>query len=334
MITLTQDEFKLFDSLCRMSQDALRKAMSAFLNKHYKRVISTKHYICAEGIIPIALVAHMDTVFEIPSEIFYDNIRNVMWSPTGMGADDRTGIFIIIQIIKSGLRPHIIFTTDEEIGCVGASILAGQKCPFKDLRYIIQLDRRGTNDCVFYDCDNQDFIKYVEQFGFSEAFGSFTDITTFCPAWKVAGVNLSVGYKEEHTRQERLYITPMFATLNKVKKMLTEKTIPSFEYIETQWSYAHWLGKDFYGSKYDSYLYDETCDTCGKPFMPEEMLFYQTKDGFFRNVCTDCFIKTNIVYCEKCNEPYEILQNQIIKEGEVCICPSCMKKQEREDKLV
>lgn len=60
-----------------------------------------------------------------------------MWSPQGLGADDRAGIFAIIQIIKSGLRPHIILTTDEEVGGVGADLLSKNGNPFADLRYII-----------------------------------------------------------------------------------------------------------------------------------------------------------------------------------------------------
>lgn len=327
------NEFKLFDSLCRMSQESIRKSMTTFLNKHYKKVISTKHYICAEGDIPIALVAHMDTVFNIPNEIFYDRDKNVAWSPDGMGADDRVGIFLILQILKEGLRPHVIFTADEEKGCVGASILAGQKCPFRDLRYIIQLDRRGTNDCVFYDCDNKEFTTYVESFGFSEALGTFTDISNICPKWKVAGVNLSVGYKDEHTKQERLYITPMFATLNKVKKMLTETNIPKFDYIESKW-YRGTYGTDWYSKLGEIYgygadLYDDKCDCCGKLFLLEEMLGYQTLDGFYHQACVDCYVKLNTAYCEICKEAFELPKDKEIKKDEKAICPTCQKRIER-----
>ena len=35
-----------------------------------------------------------------------------------------------------------------------------------DLKYIIELDRRGSDDCVFYQCDNHEFDAYVEKFGF------------------------------------------------------------------------------------------------------------------------------------------------------------------------
>lgn len=317
-----------------MSEDSVRKAMVSFLNKHYRRVISTKHYICAEGDIPIALVAHMDTVFEVPSEIFYDKERNVMWSPSGMGADDRTGIFLILQIIKEGFKPHIIFTTGEEKGCVGSGILAGQKCPFKDLRYMIQLDRRGTNDCVFYDCDNKDFVSYVEKFGFSEALGSFTDISELCPKWKVAGVNLSVGYKDEHTKQERLYVTPMFATLEKVKRMLSEDTIPSFEYIESIYSYSssEWYRK-ILGYDYSSYGYDfddQKCDYCGKLCLSEEMMIVQSEHNYYKYVCTDCYCnKLNVAYCDVCKDPYELPKDAVIKEGEISLCPACRSKKER-----
>ena len=68
-----------------------------------------------------------------------------------------------------------------------------KEAPMK-LNYIIQLDRRSSNDCVFYDCDNKEFTKYVESFGFLEGIGSFSDISVICLSWGIAGVNLSVGY--------------------------------------------------------------------------------------------------------------------------------------------
>ena len=84
----------------------------------------------------------MDTVFFKPATIiYYDRQKNTMWSPMGLGADDRAGVFAIIQILQSGLRPHIIFTTDEEKGCLGAEALAKTECPFQELKYIIELDR-------------------------------------------------------------------------------------------------------------------------------------------------------------------------------------------------
>ena len=219
MRILNKQELTLFENIVGVSQESLRAVLYKFLKQYYTNVVYDEDFLIAHGTIPIALVAHMDTVFKSPaSEVFYDRKKNVMWSPTGLGADDRAGIYAIIQIIKHGYRPHIIFTTDEEIGCVGASELSYLPCPFEDLRYIIQLDRRNANDCVFYDCDNPEFEKYVESFGFVTAFGSFSDISELCPRWGMAGVNLSIGYRDEHSVSEILFVGQMLDTISKVEK--------------------------------------------------------------------------------------------------------------------
>jgi hypothetical protein len=160
---LRDNDFRTFERLCGLSQKGLKHTLSVFLKSKYEKVLETPDYICAVGNIPIALVAHMDTVFTHPARnVFYDRRKNVIWSPDGLGADDRAGVFSIIQIVKKGLRPHIIFTTDEEKGALGALALGQEDCPFEDLRYIIELDRRGANDCVFYDCENPEFTDYID----------------------------------------------------------------------------------------------------------------------------------------------------------------------------
>ena len=159
---MSENDYQLFRALAELTQEQLRNLLFAHLKRKYKKIIATEEYIYAVGDIPIGLLAHMDTVFKAPpTEIYYDRRKNVMWSPTGLGADDRAGVFSILQLIKAGYRPHVIFTTDEEIGCVGAQELSFLPCPFEDLRYIIQLDRRNSNDCVFYDCANAEFEKNI-----------------------------------------------------------------------------------------------------------------------------------------------------------------------------
>ena len=211
---MKEHELKLFEALLRLNQKNLKAVVTNFLKHYYDEVIEHDKFVCAKGTIPIALAAHLDTVFyTTPKKIYYDRSKKVMWSPHGLGADDRAGIFAIIKIIKSGLLPHIIFTTDEEKGALGAEELVKFGNPFENnLKYIIQLDRHGIDDCVFYQCNNLDFIEYVEKFNFREAFGSFTDISIICPAWEIAGVNLSIGYSNEHTYTEYLDIDVMFNT--------------------------------------------------------------------------------------------------------------------------
>jgi acetylornithine deacetylase/succinyl-diaminopimelate desuccinylase-like protein len=255
MKTLNPEELRSIEQFFQLSQESLLRVMSKYLRSKYKTVYSTKEYVVAVGDIPIALVAHLDTVFsKQPANIFYDRIKNVMWSPEGLGADDRAGVYSIVQLIKRGLRPTVIFTTDEEKGALGAEKLV-RDFPeaITELKYIIQLDRRGSNDCVFYDCDNALFEEYVETFDFVTAFGTFSDISVICPAWGIAGVNLSIGYVDEHSYSELLYIGNMIATINKVEKMLLdiENVVDEFEYIPAKYC-------RYYSSKYGyAYGYED-----------------------------------------------------------------------------
>lgn len=324
MRTLKESELKGFIELLKLDQLQLKRLMNEYLRKFYPKVVNTHDYIYAEGEIPIALVAHMDTVFEVPcSNVYYDPKMQVMFSPDGLGADDRAGVFSIIQIIRSGLRPHIILTTDEEMGGLGAMRLSDRPCPFKDLRYIIQLDRRGTTDCVFYDCENYDFIEYVESFGFIMNYGSFTDISWLCPQWKIAGVNLSIGYENEHTQHETLSIKSMIATIDKVKKMLIEKDIPQFEYIASEWSKKYY-GKTFgsYSSTYDfGYGYEEiACKKCHKVYLEEEMIPVISKAGITTFYCPDCVVD-NVSWCVECGEAFETDDPEA-----TTLCPYCKIK--------
>lgn len=332
MKTFKNSELKTFEQLASLNQSSLKKVLASFLKKHYSKVIHTQDYIFAEGDIPIALVAHMDTVFKVPPhEIFYDERHNVMWSPQGLGADDRAGIFAIVQIIRSGLHPHIIFTTDEELGAIGASKLAELDCPFSDLRYLIQLDRRGSDDCVFYDCDNQDFVNYVENFGFTWNFGSFTDISELCPAWEIAGVNLSVGYRDGHSETEVLFVGQLLSTINKVKKMLNDaNNAPQFKYIPSKTRDYYYYAGGWYNWGRDIYGHSDgamKCHNCKKYYMEEEMFPVVMLDKTTKFYCPDCLVD-KVSWCEVCNSAFEKYSPEAPDSG---ICPLCKDLKEKKN---
>lgn len=290
--------------------------MCVFLRKHYDKVNYTNNYIVATGNIPIALVAHMDTVFEDQKEtkeLFYDSTKKVLWCPQGAGFDDKAGIAAIIEIVERGYRPHIILTTNEECGGIGATMLASKNNPFKDLRYFIELDRRGQNDCVFYDCDNKKFTSYVESFGFEENWGTFSDISVLCPAWKIAGVNLSIGYQNEHSKEEILRLAWYQDTIERVIRMLESKPPRTFKYIENP----------FWKRYYDLYAnLNIKCAKCGKLYSEEELFIVKTKDGKNQLWCSECIGNTPLNWCTSCFQAQET-------DGEPTIvqeCEECKKK--------
>lgn len=328
---LTNAEYNLIERLMLAKQGQVRKMLAPILLKYYpaEDVIITKEYLIAKGDIPIALAAHMDTVWETSTghEVFYDSRKNIMVNLRGGGYDDKVGIFMILKILEQGYRPHVIFCTDEESGSLGAEQLIEDfpKCPFNDCRFIIMLDRRGFVDCVFYDCDNPDFVNYIEKFGFKEAYGSFTDICTLCPAWGMAGVNLSVGYQDEHSANERLFVGAMFNTLDKVINILSQsdEDIVWFEFIPDTISLSRW-----YRSGYRYFTDDDdeeeraklgdTCDCCNHTIPSGQHVDYIKKDGSWGRFCFNC-AKTRVSYCELCGEAFEVGADEVNPE----ICPHC-----------
>ena len=314
---LSDKNLKLLEELVDCDQIKLKQIMASYLKKHYGKshVVETVDYVYAEGNIPVALVAHLDTVFEHTykhedRELLYDRVKNVLISPQGAGFDDRAGIYAIVQIIRSGLRPHIILTTDEETGCVGASMLVKDhpKAPFAELNYIIELDRRGECDCVFYDCENPDFEQYVEEFGFITNIGSFSDISIICPEWGVAGVNLSIGYKNEHTTSEVLYVQAMLTTINRVINMLKAEDKPFFKYIPSPYSYlSTWSNFNFLDlKKKKTSEYQVQCKCCKETILDLEAIAVKTNQGATVFYCGDCVAKSDsIEWCFNCGEAFE-----------------------------
>lgn len=204
--------------------------------------VVTSDYIFAKGDIPVILCAHLDTVFkDVPSTILYDKEQGLIWSPEGIGGDDRNGVYSVLYIINKmkDKKPYVIFTTKEETGCQGASkAVKALKSKVKDVNFAIQIDRKGKDDAVFYQCTNKSFIDYICSFGYKEQHGSRTDISVFCPEWDIAGVNFSCGYVNNHTKEEIVSVNNMFNTINMIMNILKDSG------INTKYRY-----KEFYSKK-------------------------------------------------------------------------------------
>ena len=72
MHALNENDYKLFKSICKLPQKSLMKTLYQILKKKYDKIIVTQDYIFAQGEIPIALVAHMDTVHKENVKDFYE----------------------------------------------------------------------------------------------------------------------------------------------------------------------------------------------------------------------------------------------------------------------
>lgn len=234
---------KTFEKICRMPQEQLKVYAANRLRETHRTVIMEDGFVYAQGVYPVLLVAHMDTVHKkLPNNIIHKG--NKISSPNGIGGDDRCGVYMILEIVKK-YNCSVLFCEDEEIGCVGAekftrtNLAESLKGQFN---YIVEFDRRGENDAVFYECDNPDFEEFVTREFFKTAWGSFSDISTVAPFLECAAVNLSCGYYNAHTKDEYVMWNQMEKSIEEASKILARtKPEDKFEYIEAVY------GKDAYG---------------------------------------------------------------------------------------
>lgn len=248
-------------------------------DKGYKKIISNELYIIAEGVLPVCLCAHVDTVFNAPpTNIYYDKEQTTLWSPQGLGADDRAGIYIIIELLERGYRPSIILTDLEEQGGIGSNALTERfpHCPFKNCKALIQLDRKGKNEAVYYDCEVPEFEELITSYGFETDIGTFTDISILMPAWQIVGVNLSVGYLNEHNLIETLNLSHTYLTIDKVEKMLSDcHRWKKYKYIERVFNSLSFIN------------YSNHCICCVKPFSNEEKVYED--ETYHYKICENCY---------------------------------------------
>lgn len=254
--TKNKTEFPEFIELCKATQEELKKTLpKRLIEAGYTDVVVDDGYIYAKGTLPYLVTAHMDTVHSTPVIDFYENIdedgNHIIASPQGIGGDDRCGIYMILEIIKD-YKPSVLFCEDEESGGIGSTKFCKSEfiTELEELKYLIELDRMNGNDAVFYECENAEFTDFiVENTGYKESYGSFSDISHLAPKCGVAAVNLSCGYYHAHTKEEEVNVEEMLHTI-KVVKRLFEVECKQFEYIEAIYDYNGLYGRYSYGGRY------------------------------------------------------------------------------------
>lgn len=124
----------------------------------------------------------------------------------GLGADDKNGIWIALELLSVVPVLKCAFFVGEEIGCVGSS--QADMSFFSDVRFCIQPDRRNGDDLITDICGDicsEAFIQAIgyEQFGYKPTDGLMTDVETLCDnGIGVSCINISCGYYHPHTDQE------------------------------------------------------------------------------------------------------------------------------------
>jgi tripeptide aminopeptidase len=194
------------------------------------------------------LVAHLDTVHPIiPDYEVYTKIehnREIAWSPTGIGGDDKCGILACLWMLDHVKNIKLVFFTSEET-CQKGSCKIDHKW-FDNCGYIIQLDRWGRGDFIsmYYDqqtVSNEYFEKakpLMSLFGYKETEGLITDsINLWYNKIGISCVNVSCGYYQHHTRKEKIDLNETWNALIFTRELIftlgEEKypSVPKFKFI-------------------------------------------------------------------------------------------------------
>jgi hypothetical protein len=147
-----------------------------------------------------------------------DNLMYCTDETTILGADDRAGLVILLNMIEHKIPGLYYFFIGEEVGRIGSSgIVKADPEKFKKYKRCIAFDRRGYGSIISRQigkvCCSQDFVNALSH-EFSkngmefknDPTGIFTDSASFTYLIPEC-TNLSVGYFNEHTTSEIQDIT-------------------------------------------------------------------------------------------------------------------------------
>lgn len=171
-------------------------------------IIATK----GEGPYP-TVCAHLDTVHQRTKD--YQPYRYHMEdgditydAPTGIGGDDKCGIYGVLELLRALPNIRAVFFVQEECGTIGAYAIDLEI--FEDSAYLIELDRRGDSDVIatlmFDDTVSEQFtadIMPVMGDAWDFADGTFTDVMILAERGVgLSAINVSCGYHNAHTAAE------------------------------------------------------------------------------------------------------------------------------------
>jgi len=186
-----------------------------------------------------------------------------------LGADDKAGVTIMLNMIEHNVPGIYYFFLGEEVGCLGSKDLAKRvkESNLENIKRVISFDRRGTDSIITFQmskrCCSDKFAlalakelndkgatDYTNDIVFNykdDNTGLYTDSAQFIDLYPEC-TNISVGYKNEHTCKET-------QDLNFLEKLANVAVLIDWENLPTERdhtkveykSYSSYYGGGYYG---------------------------------------------------------------------------------------
>jgi len=193
------------------------------------------------------VIAHTDTVHQLDvinvREMELPNAQGIIkpslkafndfGEPTGIGGDDKCGVYACLELLKELPNLKAAFFVSEETGCHGSK--QADKNFFENVGYGIQFDAPenwmvsefcmgvqlfGRDTEFFKSCDEV----LTETFNPDRKYQShpYTDVYALKNTFDFSCINFSIGYYDYHTREEYVVIEDVYNGI-KTGKELIEK---------------------------------------------------------------------------------------------------------------
>jgi len=278
-------------------------------------------------------VAHTDTVHQIVDKINViegekvlpptfgksfpqDEVHQVLYAldnndlPTGIGGDDKAGIFICLELLRTLDKVKVGLFVSEETGCHGSS-----KCDLDfltDVGYIVQYDAPG-NHLITETCSgvrlfekNGEFInkvlpvieKTMETEMMLQAH-PYTDVSQLKMKTDVSCINISCGYYNMHTPSEFVSIQDVEKAIETGDYIVRELGLKKYEYKYEKPNYGGFFYND----------YEDDSDDNNDYFIDSQISIKEESDGIM--------IESNYTYDQlflsddDCVELYDYLKTYL-----------------------
>lgn len=207
------------------------------------------------------VVSHTDTVHELDSinireesllneqKLLKPSLKayNDKGLPTGIGGDDKCGIYACLELLKELSNLKAAFFVSEETGCHGSR--NADVNFFSNVGYAIQFDAPGNSMVSEYCMGTKlfdresDFFKSCDEV-LSESFENrnkyqshpYTDVYALKQKFDFSCINFAIGYYNYHTREEYVVIEDVYNGISAGKKMIEKLGYKKYHYIEPKGS--------------------------------------------------------------------------------------------------
>ncbi len=164
-------------------------------------------------------------------------------NPTGIGGDDKCGVYACLELLKELPNLKVAFFVSEETGCHGSR--NADPNFFDNVGYAIQFDAPGNHMVTEYSMgvrmfdDKGEFKEMcnevlTETFDGRHQFQShpYTDVYALKESFDFSCINFSIGYYRYHTPNEYVVVEDVYSGIETGKKMIEKLGYSKYKFKE------------------------------------------------------------------------------------------------------